>query len=142
MSFPSVPSPEAIIESFPSPSVTKIDGPPTYETLAVLKDVLKANAASMPTTRGGGTHVYLALSLSVASYATVDVTPFDVPIYPGPYAVYPNNPTGPQIASADRQHAVAMRDWREYVNVQAALKKQLTAAVDPIYLRAQRDRNT
>ena len=35
-----------------------------------------------------------------------------------------------------------MRQWREYQNVESALKKQLTNAIEPIYLRAIRNRHT
>ena len=54
----SVPSVEDIINAFPTP-ITKITGEPNYESLKHLKDQLKANAASIPTTLGGGNHGYL-----------------------------------------------------------------------------------
>ena len=62
-----VPSVEDVTNAFPT-AVTKIAGEPNYESLKNLKDELKANAASIPTTLGGGTHGYLGLILSPAAY--------------------------------------------------------------------------
>ena len=58
----SVPSVEDFTNAFPT-QVTPIVGEPTYATLKTLKDQLKANAASVPTTLGGGNHGYLGLIL-------------------------------------------------------------------------------
>ena len=69
----SVPSVEDVINAFPT-AITKITGKPNYESLKNLKDELKANAASIPTTLGGGTHGYLGLILSPAAYATIAYT--------------------------------------------------------------------
>ena len=68
-----VPSVEDVTNAFPT-AVTKITGEPNYESLKTLKDELKANAASIPTTLGGGTHGYLGLILSPAAYATIAAT--------------------------------------------------------------------
>ena len=67
-----VPSVEDVTNAFPT-AVTKITGEPNYESLKNLKDELKANAASIPTTLGGGTHGYLGLILSPAAYAVVSM---------------------------------------------------------------------
>ena len=45
----SVASVEDITNAFPTP-ITTITGEPNYESLKTLKDQLKANAASIPTT--------------------------------------------------------------------------------------------
>ena len=47
---------------------TKIRGEPTYETLHHLKNELKANASSVPTTLGGGNHGYLGMILMSSEY--------------------------------------------------------------------------
>ena len=85
-----VPSVEDVTNAFPT-AVTKITGEPNYESLKNLKDELKANAASIPTTLCGGTHGYLGLILSPAAYATIAATQFIEPIYPGQH---PNVPAG------------------------------------------------
>jgi len=136
------PSPEAFIDSFPN-TLPKIEGPPTYDSLAHLKDLIKANAASVTSTRGGGTHGYLGIVLSPEAYATIDPIAFVVPANPGTHPVFPNNaPTAAQISEAVRTHEESLREWREYTNLEQALKKQITQAIDPVYLRALKDRNT
>ena len=42
--------------------------------------------------------------------------------------------TGPQITAANRQYNTDKRKFAEYVSLQNALKKQVLASVDDIYL--------
>ena len=84
----SVPSVEDFTNAFPT-QVTPLVGEPTYATLKTLKDQLKANAASIPTTLGGGNHGYLGLILSPATYATISPTAFIEPAYPGQHPAIP-----------------------------------------------------
>ena len=114
-----VPSVEDVTNAFPT-AVTKITGEPNYASLKNLKDELKANAASIPTTLGGGTHGYLGLILSPAAYATIAATQFIEPIYPGQH---PNIPAGTSAANTStivRRHTEDLRQWREFKNVNTA----------------------
>ena len=52
---------------FEHPFLTKIRGEPTYETLHHLKNELKANESSVPTTLGGSNHGYLGMIIMPAS---------------------------------------------------------------------------
>ena len=65
-----MPSIEDYINSFPNPIITKIEGQPTYETLAEIQRTLTANASSVRTTLGGGHLGYLALVMDPVVYAT------------------------------------------------------------------------
>ena len=84
----SVPSIEDHTNAFPT-TITPITGEPNYKLLKNIKDQLKANAASIPTTLGGGNHSYLSLILSPTTYATITATPFQELNYPGQH---PNIP--------------------------------------------------
>ena len=104
----SVPSVEDITNAFPT-AITKITGKPNYESLKNLKDELKANAASIPTALGSGTHGYLCLILSPAAYATIAATQFIEPVYPGQH---PNVPAGTSAANTStivRHHTEDLR---------------------------------
>jgi hypothetical protein len=128
-------SPEAMIESFPNRHIPKIVGIPTYESIFAVKAALAQNAASIPTTRGGGTHGYLGMVLSAPVYHTVTGGQvFNLPNNPG-NVIGINNPSTMQV----RTHTEVLREWREYSNIEQALKKQLADSMDPIYLRAVRD---
>ena len=136
----SVPSVEDVINAFPTP-ITKITGEPNYESLKHLKDQLKANAASIPTTFGGGNHGYLGLILSPAAYTAVTATQFVEPIYPGQH---PNVPAGTSAANTStlvRRHTEDLCQWREFKTVNTALKNLLLTTIDDIYVRALKDRH-
>ena len=125
---------EKYIETFPLPTLSRITGTPTYEGLKTLNEELNANAASIVTTRGGGAHGYLALTVSTTVYATLSNTPFEPPILPNP--VIPDGLTGPQIAEANRKYDAQTTEFHSYVNLQNALKKQLVGAIEPLFLQA------
>ena len=135
----SVPSVENITNAFPTP-ITTITGEPNYESLRTLKDQLKANATSIPTTLGGGNHGYLGLILSPAAYATITATQFIEHIFPGQH---PNIPAGTSAANTStiiRRHTKDLRQWREFKNINTALKNHFLSALDDIYVRALKDR--
>jgi hypothetical protein len=134
-------TPEDFLESFPHPKLPKIIGQPTYASLSNLKKLIAANAASVASNQGGGLHGYLGIVISPAVYLTIAAAPFILPVYPGPHPAVLFGATAAQITAATSQHKEDMREWREYNNVHNALKKQLLDAVDPIYLRALRNRH-
>ena len=135
-----VPSVEDFTNAFPI-HLSPIVGEPTYQTLKELKDQLKANAASIPTTLGGGHHGYLGLILSPAAYATISPTAFTEPAYLGQHPTIPAGTNATTTSAIIRRHTEDTRQWREFKNVSTALKNQLLSAVDDIYVRALRDRH-
>jgi hypothetical protein len=66
----------------PTNPLTKIHGRPTYDTLNELRNELKSNASSIPTSRGGGGHGYLGLILSADDYNNAVGQPFNLPVAP------------------------------------------------------------
>ena len=77
--------------------LNRIHGEPTYDTIKKLHDQVKANAASVPSTLGGGNFGHLGLVLTPAQYALISNAPFDRPNHPGPIPAFPNNATQAQI---------------------------------------------
>ena len=136
----SIPSVEDFTNAFPT-QVTPIVGEPTYATLKTLKDQLKANAASVPTTLGGGNHGYLGLILSPATYVTISPTAFIEPAYPGQHPAISASTNAANTSAIIRCHTEDTRQWREFKNVSTALKNQLLSAAEDIYVRALRDRH-
>jgi hypothetical protein len=136
------PSPDALIESFPTPTLPNIEGEPTYPQLAAILKEIKANAASVPSVQGGGSNGHLGIVVSDAVYATIAPgTPFIKPTNPAQHPTIPRTSTDGAITSIMRRHNERQREFREYNNVQRALKKQLATAIDGIYLEAHKDNN-
>ena len=99
----SVPSLDDFIQSFPD-QLTKIEGIPSYKTLSILCELVKANAGSVPTTRGGGKLGYLVLVVSMAIYKTISATPWTIPDYPDTRPIIPPATTSTPIGDLVRQH--------------------------------------
>ena len=123
---------ETVLDSFPKQSIIPIEGLPTYEAIKWVNYELSANAASVHYTLGGDNHGYLGLTVAPAVYATISNTSSNAPTIPA----QPNTAglTGTQISELNRSYDSNVKKFREYCEVEGALKKQLLAAVDDIYL--------
>ena len=143
MSITNVQSVDDIRSGFPHPTIPPIDGEPTYQSIKKLHDLLKSNAASVPTNLGGGLHGHLGLTLAPILYVAVTGVNFNRPAHPGAGPVMPNqNPTQAQILAATRQYNTDMKTFLECERTDQALKQQLLGAVDPIYVESLRNMYT
>jgi hypothetical protein len=108
---------------------------PTYESITEVTRLLNANAASVHSELGGGALGHLPLTISPAVYTTLSAILFVPPINPGAAPALAAGGTEAQISATIRDHKEALRVWREYHNVDSALKQQLIGTVDRLYLR-------
>ena len=101
----------------------------------------------MDTLLGGGICGHLGLVLPFHVYNTIvphqaSTNAWIDPHYPGLQPAFPLNATEDQIAPIKARHAEQMRLWKLSNNVNAALRKQILACVDNIYLRALKQAHT
>ena len=68
---------------FDHPDLTKITGVPTYETLHLLHNEIKANTMAVQSNLGSGQHGYLGLVFILTYYVLLTNTPFVLQVYPG-----------------------------------------------------------
>ena len=122
--------------------VTKIIERPTFAQIRKLNKQLKANAASVPTTLGGGTLGHLRLLLTPAEYATVSNTPFLRPANPGLNATVPNGATSAQTGHLVRTHQALKHTYDTCNNVDTALKQQIIHAVENAFISALENEHT
>ena len=134
-----VPTVEAIKEGFPHLSIPRHPGEPSYESIYKVHSLLKANAASIPSDLGGGTHGLLGLTLSQAVYTQVAGMAFTRPANPGNTPTIPGGSTGEQTRTIERAHREALRVYREINRSDLALKQQLLSAFDDMYFKALKD---
>jgi hypothetical protein len=118
--------------------LTQIQGEPTFSDLKLLTREIKANAMAVHSTLGGGAHGHLGLVLTPAQYATLSPTPFVRPVFPASLVV-PAGTTAVASANMERLYKEQLRQFREVMGVENALKQQLTKAVDSDFLDAIRD---
>jgi hypothetical protein len=137
-----LPSPDALIESFPTPSLPIVQGQSTFPQLAAILQALKANVASIPSNAGGGENGHLGIVVLTAVYVTIAPgNPFLPPTMPPQHPKTPRNSTDVATSTILRRHTEKVREWKEYNNVQRGLKKQLSEAIEKIYLEAHHDDN-
>ena len=136
----SIPSIKDLTNVFPT-TITPITGEPNYELLKNLKDQLKANTASIPTTLGGSNHGYLGLILSPPTYMTIATTPFEELNCPGQHPNIPARTNAANTSAIICHHPEDLQQWRECKNIITTLKNQLLLAIDNIYICTLKDRH-
>jgi hypothetical protein len=115
---------DKILESFPHQTAEVIVGEPTFDTINGLARILRTNAASIPSERGGGALGHLGLMVSVGAYNMLAPgIPFDNPANPGPFHTPPLAGTAAQLAAAARQWKEASRVYLLHTNTDKALKR-------------------
>ena len=127
-----------MIASFPHTSLPEVGEEPTYNELVAIRNALKQNYASIPTQLGGGAYGYLGGLLSAEEYELLAPgTPFTAPPHPGPQPVIEHATTAVVSSNTLRVFSEAMREWREWSNLERASKKQLQAALPKALLASQ-----
>ena len=72
-----------VVSKFPMKKMPKIDGEPDYGNINKMMQLLYGNAASLPTTLGGGQHGNIGIIMTPQLYTTLENTPYKSPPDPG-----------------------------------------------------------
>jgi hypothetical protein len=115
----STPTTDGLIKSFPTPTLPSIQGEPTYHPLAAILSALKANAASIPSNKGGSANGYLSIVVSNDVYSTIAPgNPSVPPTNPTQHPTIPRGSTDTAISMLIRRHDEKLREWKEHNTVQ------------------------
>ena len=127
---------EDIANGFTTNPLPPIIGEPTYESLKVLIKRLYGNVVSVKTPAGGEGHGHLGMLMDPQLYATISATPWTTPTDPriSPTFVqgrFYDEPTKEAIRSDFKERK---RLYHNYLNMDTALKNQITKAIDDVYV--------
>jgi hypothetical protein len=117
-------SPDELIAGFPHSSLPKVTGERTFEDLKVILRLLNTNDMSVASYEGGGRgrHGHLGINMTNEEYFAVAVDVFPVPNNPGPSAAVVAGMMAAVIAETTRLHKEATQVYRNYHNVDQAIK--------------------
>ena len=127
-----------VTKCFEFATLTKIHGKPTYKTLRKLKNQSKANSSAVTSDLGGGDNDHLGLVLMPVEYDTVNATVYTHLLYLRPLDidVLATQHTATRLRE---EHRKRLRVFRETIDVQKALTKNIIQAIDPKYLNTLRN---
>lgn len=136
--------PPAITANLPYPVLTPFASaqtPPNHASLLNLQRELNANAMSVHSTRGGGLHGHLVLTVTAARYQELaGITyPFEVPAAPPAQPLIPNGTDAAKVGELVRRHQVRVRDFQVYHDTDKALVRAIIAATPSTYIDALSD---
>ena len=126
-------------ESFEIPVLTKILGEPTAYSLILLNQELKANASSVYSNLGGGTHGHLFLVISPTQCNLLSNDAFIRQLHLGPLTI-PNGTTAAMSVVIKDQHNEQLRLFKEVNGVEKALISKIVSAINAEFLTALRNR--
>ena len=125
---------DAIVAKFLTKILLLITGEPDYDCISQLNQIIYGNAATLPTTLGGGAHGHVGLIMKATLYvilaATAYVTPNEPPLTPD----VPTTETSASRQQLRDQHAEEHQIFTNHVNMDDALKTQLLDAVEYPYV--------
>jgi hypothetical protein len=127
---------EDVISYFPHLVLPSVTGEPDYHTLHVIRKIVRANARSIDTHLGGGAFGHLGVIISDAAYEMISpLHAWENPEFPGraPTAIEGGG-TSAQISAAKHRWEESTTDFKTYNTVQSALKKQIIAVIEPMYI--------
>ena len=130
-----------ISATFPIKSLPTIQGEPTYASIHELMCALYANAASLPSPSGGGSHGHLGLIMCPSLYETLSPTPYNTPNDPGVTPTYPcGNITLDERTSITDDHKKLRYVFDTHHHMDDAIKSSIIDAVDNVYLTEKYNR--
>ena len=133
---------EEIISKFTVKHLPKIDGEPTYESINQWMQLLYANAATLPTTLGGGRYGHIVMIMQPALYATLSTVAYNTPTDPGPLPIFRRTDTDQARQETSNEFYENKRVFENHFNMDQALKLLIIEAIDAVYIDERRDRYT
>ena len=112
----------------------RIHGEPTFDNIKVLYDSLKANATSVPSSKGGGQHRHLGLVISPEDYALISLTLFNRTLDPGEFVIPAGVVNINQVQIERARYESQLEIFTKETAVDAALKQFISDSLEPLYL--------
>ena len=122
-------------------NLTAIRGEPDFESILKLKNEIKANAQSVPSTLGGGNHGLLGLVITPVEYALVSNIPFVREPHPGPLTFLAGT-TVLQSKIQEDAYKKRLALYNACVGVEKAIIQQFVKAIDEDWLESLRNQTT
>jgi hypothetical protein len=124
-----------IVTKFPNKTIPTIADEPNYATINNMVKILYGNAASRPTSLGGGSHGHLHLLMTPALYNTLTPgTTYTAPDDPGPVPVHAVGATATAHKSNALNHKELRRLFDNHHNMDAALKAQVIDTIQDTFI--------
>ena len=129
--------PEDIHSKSPFKKITKCEGVIDYKIIRKIHRKIQANASTIQSELGGGQHDLLVLAMQPATYQTVIGKYFQRLVSPPQADPVPTNADAAEIPRYIQLHAAQVYQWRQTVNVEDILNKQLLGSLEEKYFKGQ-----
>ena len=112
-----------------------------FKTLKKLRKQIKANAASVTSTLGGGLHGHLSLVLPTSEYDNISGCHFIKPVHPGTLTISKNSALHDAIRIREEQNE-KLKYFHERDTIKNVLKSHIRGAMESVYIKKRIDPST
>ena len=127
---------EMIVDTFPHPTITPMQGIPSFVSIRQIQVELNANASSIHSNLGP------FLTVLPTTYVTLSDVSLVIPENPGPLPVIPAQMSASAAADTRTEYTELNRIFNQYIAIDLALKSQIIKSVDDLYMKALKHRIT
>ena len=127
------------VTKFPTKILPPIPGEPDYDCISQLNQLMYGNAATLPTTLGGGAHGPVGLIMKAALYMTLSPTSYVSPKEPPLTPVISPTTTSSARQQLCDQHTEEELIYTNHINMDDALNTQLLDTVEDLYVSELRN---
>eukprot|EP00957_Ditylum_brightwellii_P119905 9150218-Ditylum_brightwellii.AAC.1 len=130
-------TPDKIKAKFPHPTLQRVEGELDYAAINTLMQQLYKNAATLPSSLGGGAHGHISLVVENTLYSSLSVTTYDAPIAPT-RTTLPGNTTSQVQYDEDHRYKKELDIYENHIAMDDVIKKQIQETVEDVSMRQLR----
>eukprot|EP00957_Ditylum_brightwellii_P188638 14360929-Ditylum_brightwellii.AAC.1 len=122
-------TPDKIKAKFPHPTLQQIEGEPDYAAINIIMQQLYENAATIPSSLGGGAHGHIGLVIEPMLYSSLSATSYNAPSAPT-RTTLPGNASSQVRYDEDSRYKKELDTYENHIAMDDVIKKQIQEAVD------------
>eukprot|EP00957_Ditylum_brightwellii_P130727 9973180-Ditylum_brightwellii.AAC.1 len=126
-------TPDKIKAKFLHPTLQQVEGEPDYAAISAIMQQLYENAATIPSSIGGGAHGHIGLVMEPTLYSSLSTTVYNAPSAPA-RTTLPGNALSQVRYGKDNQYKKELDTYENHIAMDDVLKKQIQEAVDNVYI--------
>eukprot|EP00957_Ditylum_brightwellii_P112631 8585723-Ditylum_brightwellii.AAC.1 len=130
-------TPDEIKAKFPHPTLQQVEREPDYAAINTIMQQLYKNAATIPSSLGGGVHGHIRLVMEPMLYSSLFATAYNAPSAPT-RATLAGNATSQVHYKEDNRYKKKLDTYENHIAMDDVMKEQIQEAIEDVFMRQLR----